>query len=244
MDCTHTDEGTEFDLARQPAAGPFGSTDRYDVTNSGLEGGAFERPIGVYRTAYSYVGVADATQPVLYFAPHAAQTALYLPVLCGACADSANEAAPDALGVGTMRAIERASAYWAFRRVKHTAKGLAWNLCLEMIRARQAKWEQRGMDIVDATGVSADEKAVQLRELARNAVADWWALDDELILRFGDGYEHEWAADGSSRCKPLAYATEWLRLVGFVGSAPPPATRWTVERKRELRQGKAKFQDN
>ena len=71
-----TDEGTEFDLARQPAAGPFGSTDRYDGADSGLEGGAFERPIGVYRMAYSYVGEASATQPMLHFAPHAAQTAL------------------------------------------------------------------------------------------------------------------------------------------------------------------------
>ena len=119
-----TDEGTEFDLARQPAAGPFGSTDRYDGADSGLEGGAFERPIGVYRMAYSYVGEASATQPMLHFAPHAAQTAVYLPVLCGACADAAaNEAAPDALGVGTVRAIERASAYWAFRRVKHLPLG-------------------------------------------------------------------------------------------------------------------------
>ena len=38
-----------------PAAGPFGVTDRYDGarTAAGLEGGAFERPIGVYRMAYS-----------------------------------------------------------------------------------------------------------------------------------------------------------------------------------------------
>ena len=34
-------------------------------------------------------------------------------------------------------------------------------------------------------------------EVADAIVSDWWALDDELSLRFGDGWEHEWAAHSS-----------------------------------------------
>ena len=45
--------GTEFDLSQQPAAGPFGITDRYDGAATCLEGGAFERPIGVYRSEHT-----------------------------------------------------------------------------------------------------------------------------------------------------------------------------------------------
>lgn len=52
--------GTEFDLAAQPASGPFGVTDRYDGASSCLEGGAFERPIGVYRSASPPCSAASA----------------------------------------------------------------------------------------------------------------------------------------------------------------------------------------
>jgi len=67
-------------------------------------------------------------------------------------------------------------------------------------------------------------------------VADWWMLDDELTLRFGDGWEHEWAAvgdpdSGASRCRPIAYPDSWLERVGFVSNAPPKAIVWTVDRK-------------
>ena len=53
----------------------------------------------------------------VHWAAHASQTSVYLPVLCamGAC--------PAPLASGSVRAIERACAYWAFRIVKHTARG-------------------------------------------------------------------------------------------------------------------------
>jgi hypothetical protein len=40
----------------------------------------------------------------------------------------------------------------------------------------------RALAIVDG-GAPAAEKATALGELAAAAVADWWALDDELTLR-------------------------------------------------------------
>ena len=71
-------------------------------------------------------------------------------------------------------------------------------------------------------------------------MADWWVLDDELTLRFGDGWNHEWsAADGASKCIPLEYPDSWLERVGFVSNGPPQATRWTVERKLEERKAAA-----
>ena len=46
-------------------------------------------------------------------------------------------------------------------------------------------------------------------------LADWWALLDALLLRYGDGWEHEWADDGERRCKPIQYPAPWLRQLGF-----------------------------
>ena len=74
--------------------------------------------------------------------------------------------------------------------------------------------------------------------MARAVVADWYALGDELLLRFGDGFEH--AADGSGAwgSTPLAYPADWLESVGFYRATsdrpPPPTVEWTAERKRAL----------
>ena len=165
-----TYQGTVFDLSRQPASGPFGGTDRYDGSNGcsvgtgrAEEDGAFERPIGVYRMAYSFVGEPAAGGVVgrvgegsmakketkkeeeeqeeqkeqkeqeqeqvvlpwchmLYFAPHCSQTSVYLPVAVGLPPSNSSEGTkeqqqqhlvvPDVLGRGTVKEIDRSSAYW------------------------------------------------------------------------------------------------------------------------------------
>lgn len=111
--------------------------------------------------------------------------------------------------------------------------------------APQHAWETKGLAIVDADESSSTEtKLKQLAELAAAAVADWWMLDDELTLRFGDGWEHEWVVagvvdSGASRCRPLVYPDSWLERVGFASNAPPKATLWTVDRKlHEIKQNK------
>eukprot|EP01052_Picozoa_sp_SAG31_P040903 SAG31_NODE_6051_length_2191_cov_2.048279_1_plen_278_part_00 len=230
-----TFSGTEFDLAVQPAAGPFGMTDRYDGGTSCLKGGNFERPIGVYRMAYSYVGESKPREPVIHWSPHAAQSSIYFPVILRACIESIGIAIPTPLGRGSVKEIDRQSAYWSARRVKQSAM-ICWNLCMEHIIARQRAWETKALAILDC-GFNVDAKCAALSSLAVDVVADWWLLDDELTLRFGDGWEHEWcAADGVSKCKPLTYPDGWLERVDFVTNAPPHATLWTVERKLEQRR--------
>ncbi|CAM9441809.1 unnamed protein product [Phaeothamnion confervicola] len=56
-------EGTEFDLTKGPAAGPYGDPDRYDVAPSAdgsltvkeSTSGYFERSISLFRTSYAFV---------------------------------------------------------------------------------------------------------------------------------------------------------------------------------------------
>ena len=64
---------------------------------------------------------------------------------------------------------------------------------------------------VPPTLLSAAEEAAllqstsaQLDQLAHDVVADWWALQDELLLRFGDGYEFAWGAEGPAGGGPGA----------------------------------------
>ena len=40
-----------------------------------------------------------------------------------------------------------------------------------------------------------------------------WALNDEMLLRYGDGYEWAWDEDGVSQSKPVEYPQAWLEQV-------------------------------
>ena len=102
----------------------------------------------------------------------------------------------------------------------------------------QCSWVKLGHE-----GVAA---ALQL--LASDVVADWWALSDELLLRFGDGFEHGFGDDGAWASTPLVYPAAWLEGVGFFRGSPskdaprpPPDTvEWTVDMKvahRAARRG-------
>jgi hypothetical protein len=276
-----TYQGTEFDLSKQPSAGPFGWTDRYDGANgcavsSGekVENGAFERPISVYRMAYSFVGEPTSSvfrqvveeeiaeekkeegveeieeveeveevvevhqqklesespfqQHLLHFAPHVSQTAMYFPILVSPSSEN-DVVVPSVLCRGTVKNIDRLAAYWVFRIVKHTARGLVWNRCLEQIQRRQSSWENKVSKLIRSSCL--DSSLTDIRALfeifANKVVADWWVLNDEMLLRFGDGWEHEWveheeageageAGDTSScQCRPIAYPRNWLEKHNF-----------------------------
>lgn len=215
--------GTPYDLSMQPAAGPFGQTDRYDGFDSPCRPspsseqttGAFERPIAIYRMAYSYVGEPSVEGTHLFhFAPHASQTSIYFPILCSMAE------CPAPLATGSVREIDRSVAYWAFRIAKHTCRGLPWDRCLKVIQERQQLWEGRASQLLETADADDDRDgeatADALNVLAREVVEDWWTMLDELLLRYGDGWEHEFdQVTGAKTSKPIAYPTPWLERVGF-----------------------------
>ena len=239
-----------------------------------MENGAFERPISVYRMAYSFVGEPTSSvfrqvveeeiaeekkeegveeieeveeveevvevhqqklesespfqQHLLHFAPHVSQTAMYFPILVSPSSEN-DVVVPSVLCRGTVKNIDRLAAYWVFRIVKHTARGLVWNRCLEQIQRRQSSWENKVSKLIRSSCL--DSSLTDIRALfeifANKVVADWWVLNDEMLLRFGDGWEHEWveheeageageAGDTSScQCRPIAYPRNWLEKHNF-----------------------------
>ena len=234
--------GTPLDLSRGQAAGAFGVVDRYD--SDPRQHGAFERPIGTYRMAYSYIGEAaraggaesvagddGAGEAIIWFGPHASVTNVYLPVT------ALMQHAPAALASGSMKQMDRASAFWAFRFVKQLSLG-HFNLCLPLLRARQLKWEEKGEAIVRGRREGAAHAL--LDALAADAVADWWQLADELVVRFGDGWEWEWGEDaGGAAREPrsLRYDAEWLGQVGYTTSCSEPARAWPIDAKLDANAG-------
>ena len=170
--------GTEFDLSKGLAAGPFGVVDRYTGVNP-----VWVRPIGIYRQAYSYITEtlpADnwslKPTPLLWWGPHASVTTVYRPVFV------ASASVPASLCTGWYKNLDRGSAYWAHRYVKQTAL-MRWDTCMAVIKERQEEWEAKGVALIDQNGSFAmTERALNAVEMHAAALMDvWWALCDELV---------------------------------------------------------------
>jgi len=94
-------EGTEFDMTKGLAAGPFGSPYRYigkydgaqnNVSNRSNMWGAWERPISVFYCGYVYVNQARSWLPdeiggVTWFGPDKPYLTCFVPFYAGGVTD-------------------------------------------------------------------------------------------------------------------------------------------------------------
>lgn len=82
-------EGTQFDLTKGLAAGPYGDPNRFDMaavdnkTYLEILQGSYERSISLFRTSYSFVSQARPTKPdqlaLLWFSQYAPSASSYAP---------------------------------------------------------------------------------------------------------------------------------------------------------------------
>merc|ERR1711972_1026121 len=134
------------------------------------------------------------------------------------------------MGKVWMMKMDRVSAYWAFRYVKHLAL-MRWDQCITAINEKQVAWEQKASSLVERDSAKETMEA-DVHALWSEVVADWWAFADELMVRFGDGWEY----DGKTGIKggmPLEYPSTWLEKSDVKSAAPPANVEWTVSKKQK-----------
>ncbi|HRW93153.1 MAG TPA: C69 family dipeptidase [Thermotogota bacterium] len=208
-------EGTEFDLTKGLAAGPFGTPNRYGG-DSRLLKGAWERPVSIFRCDYSFVAqlrdwLPDPIGGVLWWGPDAPHTTAYVPFYC------ATDDIPDAYDTGSHQKFDPSIAFWVHSFAGNWAD-LKFSYIIKDIEAMQAKVENREVAVQPAI----ESAALQLYELdpqlaidfltdysnsnAEKVVEDWWEFGQDLIRKYNDGY-----VDGKS----VGYPDEWLKLVGY-----------------------------
>lgn len=206
-------EGSEFDMTKGVAAGPFGNPDRYSVTTS-LHG-AVERSIGLFRTSQSHVIQARSWLPkeiggIMWYAPHAAPTSVFTPFFCGVSKIAPSYANMDP-GV-----LNRSAAYWAYRYVANVAK-INYVHMIQDIKAMQSKLETTSDKMVATLSVKSTTMADATDKCNGNAksiVEEWWTLPDALIVKYADN----WLNDK----EPLGYSDAWLKASGYEQGPPPP----------------------
>jgi len=224
-------EGTEFDLTRGLAAGPFGNPNRFEGQADAVadkEGrltplkGAFERPLNIYRCVYAYVNqsrdwLPDAIGGLTWFGPDRPATAVLMPFYAGATD------LPACLQKGDILKFDRGSMWTAFNYVANYAM-LKYAYMIKDIHAVRDRFEagafgrQREVEEQALTHwKKGDQTAARWlltrysEENANAVLKEWLTLSENLYIKYNDGYLN--TRDGIAQA--VFYPSWWLQQVGY-----------------------------
>ncbi len=224
-------EGTEFDLTKGLAAGPFGNPNRFEGNAESVadkEGkltplvGEFERPLNIYRCVYSYVNqsrkwLPDAIGGVVWFGPDRPATSVLLPFYAGALD------LPESVQRADILKLDFKSTWTAFNYVANYSM-LKYSFMIKDISAEQKHFESAAF----LNQQDLEDKALKLwnsgnrmgaRKLltkysdknASDVLKAWWNLSEFLYVKYNDGYVNT----DKEIAKPIFYPAWWLKEVGF-----------------------------
>jgi dipeptidase len=224
-------EGTEFDLTKGLAAGPFGDPNRFEGQAEGVadkEGrltplkGEFERPLNIYRTVYTYVNqsrnwLPDAIGGITWFGPDRPATAVLMPFYAGATG------LPPSLQKADILKFDKGSMWMAFNYVANYAM-LKYSYMIKDIAGVRDRFEARAFGRQKELEQQANELWKKgEREGARNFLTryseenasailqEWWKLSEHLYIKYNDGYLNTKAGIAQA----VFYPAWWLKQVGF-----------------------------
>ncbi|HLP04339.1 MAG TPA: C69 family dipeptidase, partial [Paludibacter sp.] len=191
-------EGTEFDMTKGLAAGPFGSKLRCSPLTFKVDSTDYihERPTATQQTGFTFVAqmrswLPDYVGGILWFGVDDAATALYVPMYCG------NQSVPECYSPdnGNLLQYSPTSAFWIFNQVANFAYS-RYSYMYPDIKKVQSQWENTFNSLVPAM----DKVALQLPEAdarvflanfsnsqAENSTKAWKELGEYLLVKYMDG---------------------------------------------------------
>jgi len=229
-------EGTEYDLTKGLAAGPFGGPNRYPTPGSQNPEGSsgWERAVSLFRTIYSTVVVARKDMPdwiggLTWFGYDAPHTTCYFPIYCGVT--ELPESFTKGMRGGSYDVFSRESAWWAFNFVSNWAD-LKFSYMIEDIKAVRDPLEAEFFAVQPSIEKTATELYKQDPALAQTflttytnscairVVDAYWKLASQLVGRYADGYVY---GDDTYERESVGYPDdEWREAVDFGKSTIPP----------------------
>lgn len=228
-------EGTEFDLTKGLAAGPFGCPNRYPTSGSQNPEGSsgWERAISLFRTNYSTVVVARKDMPdwiggLTWFGYDAPHSTCYFPIYCGVT--ELPKSFDKGMRGGAYDVFSRESAWWAFNFVSNWAD-LKYSYMIEDIKAVRDPFEAEFFAVQPVIEKSAIELYKQNPDLAQSflttytnscatrVVDAYWKLASQLVGRYADGYVY---GDDTYKRDSVGYPDWWMKAVDFGKSTTPP----------------------
>jgi len=222
-------QGTQFDLSKGMAAGPFGCPYRhigpYDPAQNYIKGGmkvkgAWERPVSIFYCGYVYVNqvrphLPDPIGGISWIGLNYPFTTCFVPFYCGVYG------LPHSYEYINPNKFSRDTAWWAYNFVANWA-GVKFSYMIKDIRKLQSKIETRERNQI----ADVDQKALALyhsnpvkaRQYLTNyciknadqVLKQWWNLADYLVQKYTDGY-----INNPKIAQEVGYPKWWREKVGY-----------------------------
>ena len=229
--CRDNYEGTDFDLTKGLAAGPFGNPTRFEGNAESVadkEGrltpvkGYFERPINIYRCLYYHVTQARANMPdgvggVTWFAPDRAANSITIPLYAGA------DTLPESLTQGNCLIFDPATLWTANNYVANLLMLKYSYMYKDLCTVRdkvEADMDVKRIDVekqaqtLYAKGKKKEATALLTKfsnDQSQIVLDAWWKLAQDLFIKYEDGYVNT----SEELAHPVFYPSRWLQKVGY-----------------------------
>jgi dipeptidase len=221
-------EGTQFDLTKGTAAGPYGDPHRfvgpYDGNQNNVNKdkkfyGAWERAISVFYQGYTFVcqtrpKAPEYTKGILWFGPDVSYTTVFTPFF------SKVAQLPKAYQTGDPQRFDPKAAFWNFDLVGNWSRLNFQRMTRVDVIPAQRDLETRALEgALAMDGVVAGKPAARQKELvtefsfktAGMVLDRWRELAFTLFAKYSDGYINL----PGKEAKPVGYPADWLKRTGY-----------------------------
>ncbi|MFW5488024.1 MAG: dipeptidase [Desulfovibrio sp.] len=222
-------EGTQFDLTKGIAAGPYGDPHRfvgpYDGNQNNVDKdkkyyGAWERAVSVFYQGYTYVCqtrpyAPEASKGILWFGPDVSYTTCFVPFF------PKTVQLPKAYQTGDPQKYDPQSAWWKFNLLANWSR-----LNFQRMTQVDIKPVQEELEAQSILGLIAMDQKIKgqpeadAMETARNfsfanaarVLQKWQDLTYTLFAKYSDGYIN---TPEQEETKAIGYPSDWLDKTGY-----------------------------
>lgn len=208
-------EGTEFDMTKGVAAGPYGDPTRvrgaYYENNSNA--GAWERPISMYNQSFTSVcqlkpNAPEATKGILWYASDIAYTSCFVPF------STKMDYIPLSFSSFNPQKYDTTSAFWRFNFVANWARLNYQSITAIDIRPLQKALEKNSTALVEELDIQAFIQDVT-DTFATNAeyvLSNWGSLANMLIAKYANGLCN---LEDTDEPLEIGYSSTWLSYTTY-----------------------------
>jgi len=240
-------QGTEFDMSKGLAAGPWGSPARFsigDETRAHFGGkGNFERAIAIWRCTLSFVIVIRPDKPVelshFWYGHGTTYSTAYSPIY------ASQVSLPASYTHVKQSVYDPNAAWWVFQFLNNWAYLNFKHINPEILAASseiesatltdQTSIETTALEQINNGKASEALKSLEMWSNSRltSMVATWQNLTTMLIAKYHDNYK---TSGESTETVQLGYDETWLKDVGFLDwpghtYRPPVASERAITRE-------------
>lgn len=216
-------EGTEFDLSKGRAAGPFNDPTRYENNpdkgdsfnlNTYCVEGAWERPISIFRCGVLWINqgrkfLPDPIDGVSWIGLDRPEANCLMPFYVGI------NKLPKSIETMNLSKFDRNSAWWAFNFVANYAT-IKYSYMMQGIRETQKELENNSYCAVanfekESGKKSSNDLTSFCESNAEKIISKWWDLSELLIVKYNDGC----ITTENNIMQKVGYSEDWLKDVGY-----------------------------